>query len=70
MTAYNSSEIKISNGFYTKLITTISSKGVPNVAPITLCTCVSVNPPFMSLTISKKLDGTSKDSEINIDDTK
>lgn len=52
------------------LITTVSKEGISNVAAYALCTCVSVNPPIMSLTVSKKPNGSLKDTQINIDDTK
>ncbi|ORX42167.1 hypothetical protein BCR32DRAFT_200990 [Anaeromyces robustus] len=51
------------------LISTVSEDGVTNVAPYALCTCVSVNPPIISLTVSKKPDGL-KDTGKNIEATK
>ncbi|ORX44830.1 hypothetical protein BCR36DRAFT_585951 [Piromyces finnis] len=50
------------------LISTVSAEGVTNVAPYALCTCISFNPPIISLTVGRKPNG-KKDTEINIDET-
>jgi flavin reductase (DIM6/NTAB) family NADH-FMN oxidoreductase RutF len=51
-------------------ISTVSTEGVGNLAPVSFFTCVGRKPPRISLSVQPKSDGvTLKDSFVNIRDT-
>lgn len=51
------------------LITTISEKGILNVAPFSYFNIVSTNPPLLAVSIGRR-DGKMKDTSTNITETK
>ncbi|MFE5374892.1 flavin reductase family protein [Streptomyces mirabilis] len=50
-------------------VSTLSSSGVANLAPISFFTVVSRIPPMVSLTLQPRSDGTLKDTLVNIRDS-
>ncbi|MEV7605776.1 flavin reductase family protein [Paenarthrobacter sp. NPDC089322] len=50
-------------------VSTISTKGVRNLAPVSFFTCVGRKPPRVSLSIQAGADGNLKDTFVNIQDT-
>ncbi|GAA1908388.1 flavin reductase family protein [Streptantibioticus ferralitis] len=50
-------------------VSTVSTAGVGNLAPISFFTCVGRKPPKVSLSLQPREDGTLKDSFVNIRET-
>jgi len=50
-------------------VSTESSSGLKNLAPFSFFNCISSNPPCIVFSVSRKPDGTKKDTLINIEET-
>ncbi len=50
-------------------VSTVSTQGIKNLAPFSYFNAVSSNPPVMMFSISRKPDGSKKDTLINIENT-